>query len=302
MICLCSQYPMKKIRKSEIEFMRVLLIVLGLLCFNENYGQDSIPNKKRLNLVRYGGASAYAVSMIGLNQIWFSHLPRESFHFFNDAKEWKQVDKVGHFYSAFQMSHVASKSLRWAGVKDRKSIISGSLAGFGILASVEIFDGFSSGYGASVSDLAADAIGSGFLWGQLEGWKEIRIHPKFSFTRTSFPKQNPNLLGGNLMEEMIKDYNGQTYWLSVDMDKFMPFPRWLNLAIGYGANNMVNARDAQNVNPYRQVYLSLDFDVTSIHPKSKALRSLIFFVNMVKLPAPAIEFSPQGTRGHVLLF
>jgi hypothetical protein len=44
---------------------------------------------------------------------------------------------------------------------------------------------------------------------------------------------------------MLKDYNGQTYWLSVNLH--IPSPKaqktqWLNLAIGYGADGMITGR------------------------------------------------------------
>ena len=280
-----------------------LPVLVALVYFSISaFSQDSIPDKKRLNLIRYGGLATYTLGMVGLNELWYSQTPRESFHFFNDAAQWKQVDKLGHFYSAFHVSHTLYKAWRWAGVKEKRSTITSSLIGFGVLSSIEIFDGFTSGYGASVTDLAANATGSILCWGQITAWHELRIYPKFSFSPTSFASQNPDLLGNNFVEEILKDYNGQTYWLSVDMDKFMNFPKWLNLSIGYGANGMVNARDNQNINPYRQYYIGIDFDLTSIHTKSKILNGLIFFVNMIKLPAPTIEFSAKGTRAHVLFF
>ena len=255
-----------------------------------------------MNLIRYGGLGTYVVSMIGLNELWYSQTPKQSFHFFNDAAEWKQVDKAGHFFSAFQVSYTTYKTLGWVGVKQKRRAISSSLVGFGILSSIEIFDGFSSSYGASLTDLAANASGSLLFWGQISAWNEIRIYPKFSFQYTSFPDQNPALLGDNPLKQVLKDYNGQTYWLSFDMDKFMQFPKWLNLAVGYGANGMINARDSQNIDPYRQFYIGLDFDLSTIRTRNKLLNGLIYFANMVKIPAPAIEFSVKGTKLHVLSF
>jgi hypothetical protein len=110
-----------------------------------------------------------------------------------------------------------------------------------------------------------------------------------------------------LTSEILKDYNGQTYWLSVDMDKFIRFPKWLNLAAGYGAEGMIYARDRQNTEagfaaPYRQYYISLDFDLTAIRTRSKVVKTLIFAANMIKLPAPALEFSAKGTRFHAFHF
>jgi hypothetical protein len=268
--------------------------------------QADMPSKKRLNWVRYGGLATYAVGMVGLNQLWYNQSPRTSFHFFNDGPEWKQVDKVGHFFTAFHLSSTTYQSLKWAGSKESKRALTSALVGFTVLSSIEIFDGFSPDYGASLTDLAANATGSILFWGQMAGWKEVRIHPKFSFGHSGLARQNPNLLGSNWSEELFKDYNGQTYWLSIDMNKFMSFPKWLNLAVGYGATNMVRARDSENAvlgySPFRQYYLSIDFDLTSIKTRSKFLKGVIYFVNMVKLPAPTLELSNGKLKGHILYF
>jgi hypothetical protein len=113
-------------------------------------------------------------------------------------------------------------------------------------------------------------------------------------------------LGDSWSSKILKDYNGQTHWLSVDVDRFIKFPKWLNIAVGYGAEKMIYARDEQNIkvnlDPYRQYYLSIDFDLTSIKTKSKTIKTLIFIVNMIKLPAPAIEFSRKGIKCHALYF
>ena len=139
-------------------------------------------------------------------------------------------------------------------------------------------------------------------------WKEFSILPKFSFHRTEYAELRSELLGDGLTSEMFKDYNGQTYWLSVDMDKFIKFPKWLNLAAGYGAEGMVYARDEQNIEagypePYRQYYLSIDFDLRAIKSRSKAINTLIFFASMIKIPAPTIEFSSkEGVKFKPLYF
>ncbi|HYI78258.1 MAG TPA: DUF2279 domain-containing protein, partial [Chryseolinea sp.] len=114
-------------------------------------------------------------------------------------------------------------------------------------------------------------------------------------------------LGNDLPSELLKDYNGQTFWLSVDMDKFIKFPRWLNFAAGYGAEGMIYARDYQNAEagypePYRQYYLSIDFDLRAIRSRSKAVNTLLFFANMIKIPAPTLEFSKDGVKFKPLYF
>ena len=85
-------------------------------------------------------------------------------------------------------------------------------------------------------------------------WNEARIKPKFSFTPTSFAQERPNVLGNGLHEEILKDYNGQTYWLSVDLYAFLneesKFPKWLNFVFGYGVNNIVYANDFTKFRPW----------------------------------------------------
>jgi len=253
-----------------------------------------------------GASAAYASSMVVLNEVWYKQSPRQSFAFFNDSREWFQVDKVGHFYAAFQLSHMTARSLQWTGLSKRRSDSWGTATGFTVISSIEVFDGFSAAYGASVTDLIANAAGAAFYLGQQKLWNEIRLHPKFSFSRTDFAAQRPNVLGENLGQELIKDYNGQTYWLSFDADKFFPFPAWLNLAVGYGADGMIFANKQGNVaaglDPHRQFYLGVDFDLTCIKTKSKILHALIFFLNMIKLPAPALEFSQGKVKMHALQF
>lgn len=265
---------------------------------------SSTIDRKRLTALVVTTGLGYTGSLIALNQIWYAQYPRQSFRFFNDAAEWKQVDKVGHLYSSFQLSHAAARTLRWANVSPKKAALWGSVAAFAMTSSIEVFDGFSAGYGASGSDLAANFLGSSLFLAQAAGWGEVRIHPKFSFHRTPLASLRPDLLGSGLHEEFIKDYNGQTYWLSVDMDKFTRFPAWLNVSVGYGAHDMTRGvpLPSDALTPYRQYYLGIDLDLTAIRTRSKWVKSLLFVANMIRLPAPAIEFSSRGAKVYALYF
>ena len=295
------------VKHKWIPLFPFLFIIPVLMSFGQL--SDSIPSpvkKSRLKSVVIGTGLAYTASMIGLSQVWYNQYAHQSFRFFDDAREWKQVDKMGHFYSAFHLSSIGSQSLQWCSLPQRKSDRIGALTSFVVVSSIEIFDGFSAGYGASATDLLANACGTGFYLGQRLGWNEIRIYPKFSFHRTSLASSSPNNLLGSGLSEVLKDYNGQTYWLSADMDKFIRFPKWLNISAGYGADNMIFARDNQNLatgyKPYRQYYLGLDFDLTAFKTKSKVLNTLIYFANLIRLPAPALEFSQGKVKGYFLYF
>jgi hypothetical protein len=288
-----------------------IAVIFFLLTFGCAFGQDTIRtttkfNNKKFRQVAIASAAGYTLGMTGLYQLWYTGSARQSFRFFNDNTEWKQVDKIGHFGSAFYMSYGANRALRWSGVSQKRANLIASAAGFMIMLPIEVFDGFSKAYGASTGDLIANAGGATLFYTQQTLWNEIRIYPKFSFHTTRFAAIRPDLLGSNAPSQFFKDYNGQTYWFSFDMDKFIRFPRWLNIAAGYGAENMIYARDHQNIqhgfHPYRQYYLALDFDLTAIETNSKALKTLIFLVNIIHIPAPAFSFSKEGTRFHGFYF
>lgn len=293
------------------QFLFLSFLFLSLFrCYGTGLDSISHINKKRLTIVLVGVNATYVGSMIALNEIWYKNSPRSPFHFFNDNSEWLQMDKAGHFTTAFHESIFAVKTLQWAGVPDRKAKIYGSLAGFIYQSPIEILDGYSAEYGASWGDLTANASGSILSMGQYLLWDEIRIQPKFSFHRTSLSKVNPNLLGSSLNEEVIKDYNGQTYWLSFNFYSFMKketkFPKWLNLSLGYGINNMVRAQKNQSIamgyTPYRQYYLSLDFDLSKVNTKRKWIKYVLYPLNFIKVPFPTLEYSNNKFRFHPLYF
>lgn len=268
--------------------------------------------KKRLIPVAVGIGVAYTASMIALNELWYKNNPRSSFHFFDDSGEWKQMDKLGHTLTAFHQSRFAVDVLRWSGLPEKKAVWIGSMAGIVFQMPIEILDGYSSSYGFSWSDVAANAAGSGMVLAQYLMWDELRMQPRFSFHRTPYAPLRPNVLGSNLQEEILKDYNGQTYWLSFNISSFIKketrIPSWLNVSLGYSANEMVYAHEPKNrahgYEAYRQYFFALDIDLSKIKTKSKAVNFLFTQVfNIIHIPGPAIELNRrQGIRLHPLYF
>ena len=133
---------------------------------------------------------------------------------------------------------------------------------------------------------------------------------KYSFHQTRYATIKPELLGNNFIEQSIKDYNGQTYWLSANIWSFSKkkiFPKWLNIALGYGAEGMLSSQNTRENEeseiPYRQFFISLDVDLTKVKTQSKILKSVFSVINFIKIPAPTIEFrSKKGIKFHYLYF
>jgi hypothetical protein len=254
-------------------------------------------------------ATGVAISA-GLYFLWYRKHPRSHFHFFNDNGEWLQMDKAGHATTAYNIGAIQYDLMRWCGVSNNSSITVGGLTAIGYMSIIEIFDGFSSKWGFSKGDMLANIFGAALFAAQQKGWNQQRIEMKWSFHASPYAKYYPAELGSNFLSRMLKDYNGQTYWLSFNVASFLPagsgFPYWLNMSAGYGAEGMVGA----NSNPasvdgkpvpefprYRKFYFAPDADLFRIPTQSSFYNAASYLTRFSKIPAPALEWSKlKGLR------
>ncbi|MGB0404281.1 MAG: DUF2279 domain-containing protein [Salibacteraceae bacterium] len=303
----------------RILFFIGFLFVSVLAYCQDNVHWTSTPDslsKKRLTLVSTTALSAATLTFVGLNELWYKDYPKSSFHTFNDWGEWEGVDKVGHGFSSYYAGVVGYHSMRWTGLSENKSLVFGATWGLVWLTSIEILDGFNEQWGFSWGDMTANAIGSGLFIGQQLAWGEQRILPKFSYHTTEFASVRPNLLGSSFTEQLFKDYNGQTYWLSTNIHSFLSnsskFPKWVSVSVGYGATGMIGGNsnpkydDGGYVYPtydrYSQFYLSLDLDLQRIKTKSRFLNSVLVGLSWIKIPFPTLEFNKNGVVFHPIYF
>ena len=288
------------------------------------YSASDSPNIQKRTLAMTGlHVGLYTGTLLLLNEAWYKNYPRGKFRTFNDWNEWLQVDKVGHAWSAYQLSRASYAGWRWTGMPEKKALWLGGISGFGFQTVVEILDGFSEEWGWSWGDFGANFIGSSLFVGQHLAWKEERISFKFSFHKMTYDdpqlnERSDELYGSSLPERMLKDYNGQTYWLSANLKSFFKqskLPPWLNVAVGYGATGMFGGTDniwtdpatgsiidRANIQRSRQWYLSPDIDFTRIKTNSKWMRSLFYALNAIKLPAPTLMFSKGKVTVHGFYF
>ncbi len=295
----------------------LLLLTVPLL---KGFGQDTISGPlfhkpARLNTVRIGHAALYTGSLLVLNQAWYKDYPKSPIHSFDDSREWLQVDKIGHGWSAYNLARLSTATWRWAGVERTKASWAGTLSGFTFMTVIEFLDSRSAEWGWSWADMAANTLGSGLYLGQELLWREQRIQYKFSFHRMRYTdpvlrQRADNLYGKSLGERMLKDYNGQTYWLSFNLHSFLPdskIPAWLNLAIGYGGDGMFGGFenrafdksgnvifDRRDITRNREWYISPDIDLSKIKTNKKWVRTGLYLLNAIKIPAPALRFGKGG--------
>ncbi len=288
-------------------------------------------DQRRFNVALGATGVTFTTFAIGLNNVWYAQYEREGFHLFNDWHEWEQMDKMGHAYTSYIQSHLWYQGSRWTGLNEDNSIMVGAIAGTLFQSTVEVLDGFSKEWGFSLGDMGFNMVGVSSFWLQQKYWGDQRIKFKMSsfpksysdhllqneqgaYFPTSLDDRTNDLFGENYLTSFLKDYNAQTIWTSINIASFLHddsrWPDWLNVAIGYGAENMYGGFENQwevaeftftlpesEYPRYRQFYLALDLDLDRFKPKSHFLRTLFSILNVFKTPSPAIEIT---TRGEIL--
>ncbi len=292
-------------------------LLLTLLLQPPAYAQpQSQVNRGRLTGVIITESVLATAGTIALHYLWYKKFPKSRFHLFNDNAEWLHMDKIGHAATAYNFSAIQYDMMRWSGVGNKNAAWIGGLTALGLQTMIEIFDGFSAEWGFSKGDMLANIAGSALFVAQQLAWGEQRARLKFSFHKTIYSKYNPEALGRNKWQRWLKDYNGQTYWLSINPASFMQsntsFPHWMNISLGVGADGMIGARS----NPTRignldiprferrQRYLfSLDADLKRISNPNDDPRIWLTVPNVLKMPAPALSIQKgDPMRFHWLYF
>jgi hypothetical protein len=306
-------------------------------------------HRARFRTALAAGTVAYGATMVGLYHAWYDDYPLTRFHTFNDLREWRQMDKMGHWLMSYNESRWIYQAARWTGLRDRRAAWVGFAGGQLVQTSFELFDGFSQQWGFSWSDVAFNTLGAGLFLGQQLGWGEQRvvmkmsawpvrysgeticaIRPDGSAATTTLGARANELYGTGPVNLFLKNYNTLVVWASVNPRSFARgddnggwWPRWLNVAAGLGADNLFEgfgytwqqekdcagpdcitfAVDRARFPRTRQVFLSLDVDLTRLPVKNRLLRTLFAAVNIFKVPAPALEWnSARGLRFYPAYF
>lgn len=292
---------------------------------------------KRFWITAGTGTAIYSAASIGLYEVWYKGYPRSPFQLFNDWGEWRHMDKAGHFFTTHMECALAFKGARWTGMAHNKAMWTAFGVGMLLQSTVEVMDGFSAEWGFSLPDMAFNTLGAGLFLSQQAAWKEQRIVMKASYTHPSYPtdpvlsvdgsrsssliRRTDNLYGVSFAERFLKGYNGLTIWASVNPAAFMHqkpagWPAWLNIAAGFGVENIYGGFENQweeegvlfrldeaQYPRYTQFYLSPDIDFTRIKTRSPWLKTLFTVINWIKIPAPALEVNTLGQwKFHPLMW
>jgi hypothetical protein len=303
--------------------------------------------KARLGVGVGLSTAAFGALIVHEHRSWLADdLPSDRFQSINDLGDWNQMDKMNHWMMSYNLSRWTFSGARWAGVNNRAATWLGFAGSQLIMTSLEVYDGFSSQWGFSWGDAGFNLLGSGMFAAQQLGWGEQRITMKMSAWPKLYPsdliypysppgsdggitlqQRSDALYGTGLVNLFMKNYNAVTVWASVNPRSFMPqatwAPRWLNIAVGMGAENLFVGQGYEwkgnrncegpdcayyRLDPAafprtRQFFLSFDVDFTRLPIRNRFLRTLAGAINIIKIPAPTLEITDRGrVRVHGVYF
>ena len=167
------------------------------------------------------------------------------------------------------------------------------------MTTIEILDGFSN---FKPSDIGFNELGLVYMY-----FKNIILNHKFLnlsfFHQTRFAEQRPV---GRISLNLLKDYNGQTYWISFSPNQIgvQQWPDWLMLSFGHSIRGRLkgDAPSYQGVTSHRELLFSLDLDLSKLEVKSKLLKGLCEALNTLKIPFPALIYANGKFNARPIYF
>ena len=278
---------------------RVAVVLLVLLCLLHATPALSEGDSLQIHPVRLailGGVTAGTVVAVHLYQqgAWWQGA-RAPFRFENDWDYALNVDKMGHAYGAYLLSHLFTYGLQWSGVQRSSSVVYGSLFGMAYQLYVEVEDGFHRDYGFSPGDAIADLTGAMIPLVQ----ETVPPFRSFALKWSYFPStEYLNELKTTPSRVFIDDYEGQIYWVSWTpramfsgrMIKWIP--EWLGLSFGYGARQLADPAGRHEI-----WALTLDVSLSRIRTGSDFFDALLTALDHIHVPAPGLT----AERGVVKL-
>ena len=297
---------------------RVLFLIAISIILNKNllYATSQTDSSKTIiKIINIGVPSAAVISLVGINEVWYKNYARSDFHFFDDLKEWNGMDKIGHACTSYQLNKISHSLFEKNNIK--KPLLKSSVYTFGYMLGVELLDGYSTEWGFSIYDVIGNGLGTILYTFQERKFKNQPFKIKFSSNKSTYASCRPSLLGENRLQQILKDYNGQTYWLTFNYNelwnKRIKLFDYIDFAFGYsidgftgGHNNpeisscncLIN--DCNNLKRTSQFIFSVDLNTSKIKNKHPILGKFLLPFDIVKIPFPA--FILNNSKNFKLIY
>lgn len=193
---------------------------------------------------------------------YFQTAPKASSEgWFGRTTDHGGMDKLGHFWMTYSISHLYSYLYRWWDFSPGEANALGALSGLGIQTAMELGDAFSGGFGFSYEDAIMNAIGAGAAY-TLGRYPEIarKIDFRLQYKPHSF---------SDLTDDILTDYENQRYLIALKLDGFDMFHdtylSYLELHLGYQARGYESFVPGSNDDDRRRsFYFGVGFNVSKL--------------------------------------
>jgi hypothetical protein len=233
---------------------------------------SELPKERKLLYVNLGMA-AFITAWGVANWEYFQNSPHTTNEgWFGFATDDGGVDKLGHAYTSYLLTHVLANRYEAWGYDAERAGLYGTLSAFGVQAFMELGDSFS-GYGFSYEDFLGNVAGS--LAGYLS-WEYPEVGRKIDF-RIEY---RPNFDEG----DVFTDYEHHKYLLAFKLGGFDALEhtplRFLELHAGYYARGYEDTLLADNE---RKFYVGLGINLSQI-ARETGHRKIASVLNFYQVP------------------
>jgi len=230
------------------------------------------------------------------NTAWWDGKGR-NFYIKEDGAYALYADKFGHFIGGYSIAYCAREAFVFSGFSWEQSILLGSIFGLVTQTYIEFKDGYAENTGFSPSDFAADLAGVTYFYLQHFIPFLQNFSPKWQYS----PPEMIGVPPAARTQTFLDNYNSTTAWISVHVRNLFwgnqesIWPKWLNIGFGYGI-------DGYNTSNMKSRFvIGIDYNLVELLPDGVPFWNwLKQSLNYIKLPAPAVEFSKDGTQFKIL--
>ena len=243
---------------------------------------------------------AQAVLWRYFENAWWSGEEAKGFFFRADwDDDMRDQDKFGHFFGGYHLTRIGDAVLRNACISPKKAIAISAIYATLFQLQIEVWDARFEKYGFSYPDLLANTAGMTYAVAQRKYPSLQRIKPTISYSRSAAMRARD---AGRIPDSEIRaslDYSGQTYWVSAEVDPFLPtdarryWPDAIRFSVGHSITDWIDPVTGQSKRAQRKILLSLDLDASKLpgeHPLWRAVKTTLSYI---RLPAPAIQITPK---------
>ncbi|MHC1739156.1 MAG: DUF2279 domain-containing protein [Ignavibacteriaceae bacterium] len=225
-------------------------------------------------------------------------------HTFNDWYNAKlNLDKAGHAHMTMLYNKLLYHTGKWCNLSESEANWSAGTMSWLMQMQIELYDAYFENWGFSWPDVAANTVGAFYPTLQ----REYPFLKNFNLKYSYHPSGD---LRNGFVNDFVNDYEGTTYWLTINVDEFLPgsiseyYPDWLEIAIGYGVNRVFlpdgnwnhDIKNNKRGLGHQEWYIAIDYDLMKLIKPAKGtfLYTFLDLLNVVHLPAPAVRISPSA--------